>query len=205
MGIFKKIFQTEEGEIQKEVRMKYRTVAAKGPAGLFKYPTGEEGLEKLGYPSDVLLRLPAEVKKFFCGVGNPIREVDFSGGKRILDVGCGAGVDAIVAAHVAGPGSEVTGVDMLQEMVELAGKNAENAGIKNVSFVKPPADDLPFPDGHFDILISNGVFNLIVDKEKAISEWFRVLKSGGEVVIADMSLENGVTMEDVKGKGAWSD
>jgi len=205
MGIFRKIFQKEEGDIQKEVCMKYRTVSMRGPGGLFEYPTGEEGLTKLGYPPELISSLPEEVKKYFCGVGNPIREAGLSGGKRILDVGSGAGVDAIVAAHVAGSESEVTGVDVLPEMVNLAEQNAEKVGVKNVSFIHTPADNLPFPDGHFNILISNGVFNLIVDKEKAITEWFRVLSRGGVAVIADMSLEDGVTEEDVKGKGAWSD
>jgi len=205
VGIFKKLFKEKGQLIHEEVRDKFRTVSMRGPGGLFKYHTGKEGLEKLGYPREVISILPEDVKGFFCGVGNPIIEAGLSGGKRILDVGSGAGVDAIVAAHVSGPDSEVTGVDMLQEMVDLAGKNAEKTGVRNVSFIQTPGGDLPFPDGHFDILISNGVFNLIVDKEEAISEWFRVLSSGGEAVIADMSLEDGVTKEDVKGKGAWSD
>lgn len=205
MKISRWLSPPNDQDIQRGVSRKFRGVARKGPEGYFHFPIGEDGLKALSYPPDVLSLIPDDVKQYFCGVGNPINDAGFSPGKRVLDVGCGAGVDAIIAATVAGPESEVTGVDMVQEMVDLAMKNAAKAGIKNVSFVKSSGDALPFPNGHFDILLSNGVFNLMMDKEKAISEWFRVLAGGGEAVIADMSLEDGVTEREVTGKGAWSD
>ncbi len=188
VGRFNGFFYKGGGKIQREVCTKYRTVSVRGLGGLFEYPTGEEGLTQLGYPDEVISFLPEDVKSYFCGVGNPIREAGFSGAKRILDVGSGGGVDAIIAAHIAGSESEVTGIDILPEMVDLAKQNAEKAGVKNISFIHTSADDLPFSDGHFDILLSNGVFNLIVDKDKTISsmsvkrthvnlgKWMRMLR-----------------------------
>ena len=205
MNIFRKIFVRSDQDVKSGVFKKCGRVAGSGPQGYFNFPVGDPGLKALSYPEDVISQVPDDVKRYFCGVGNPLKEAKLSPGKRILDVGCGAGVDAIIAAKMAGPDSEVTGVDMVREMVDLARKNAENSGVENLSFVTSSGEDLPFPEGHFDILLSNGVFNLIVDKEKAISEWFRVLAGGGEAVIADMSLEDGVTEDEVRGRGAWSD
>ena len=177
----------DKQRIEESIRGKYLKVAA-SPEGLFRYPTGRAGLEALGYAPDMLHDLPEPVTAAYCGVGNPfalgpIREAD-----TVLDIGCGAGVDSIIAAKLAGPSGAVTGIDLVPEMLARASENARLAGVDNVTFQESSAEQLPFPDASFDVVISNGVFNLVVDKVKALGEVFRVLKPGGRFMLADQVL-----------------
>jgi arsenite methyltransferase len=173
--------------IAESIRQKYFKVAA-SPEGLFRYPTGRAGLEALGYASDMVHDLPEAVAAFYCGVGNPFILGPIREGEAILDIGCGAGVDSIIAARLAGPSGAVTGIDLVPEMLARAGENARLAGLANLTFLESSAEQLPFPDDTFDLVISNGVFNLVVDKAKALGEVFRVLKPGGWFRLADQVL-----------------
>jgi ubiquinone/menaquinone biosynthesis C-methylase UbiE len=132
--------------------------------------------------------LPEAVAASYCGVGNPFILGPIHEGEAILDIGCGAGVDSIIAARLVGPSGSVTGIDLVPEMLARASENVRLAGLDNVTFEESPAEQLPFPDNRFDMVISNGVFNLVVDKVKALGEVFRVLKPGGRFRLADQVL-----------------
>lgn len=174
-------------KITEKIREKYLRVADT-PEGLFKYPTGLAGLKALGYPPEALRVLPDQVQASYCGVGNPFLAGKVEKGDRVLDIGCGAGVDALVAAILVGPDGVVTGVEMIPEMLGRAKKNLALADLDNVSFLEASAEDLPLPDSSVDVVISNGVFNLVIDKGKALAEAFRVLKPGGRLMFADQIL-----------------
>lgn len=177
----------EQQRIEASIREKYVKVAV-SPAGLFRYPTGRAGLEALHYDPQLIQNLPESVAAAYCGVGNPFTLGPIHPGEAILDIGCGAGVDSIVAAKLAGPSGLVKGIDLVPEMLARARENARLAGVTNVTFQESAAEQLPFPDASFDVAISNGVFNLVVDKVKALKEVMRVLKPGGRFMIADQVL-----------------
>ncbi len=177
----------DKQRIEESIRGKYVKVAA-SPEGLFRYPTGRAGLEALDYDPDMVRDLPEPVAASYCGVGNPFSLGPIQEGKAVLDIGCGAGVDSIMAAKLAGPSGAVTGIDLVPEMLARARKNARLAGVDNVHFRESSAEQLPFSDNSFDVVISNGVFNLVVDKIKALGEVFRVLKPGGRFMLADQVL-----------------
>lgn len=181
-------FDLEEiREIKEGIRKKYKRVAT-SPEGNFQYPTGRAGLEKQNYDPEILRRLPEEILASYCGVGNPFSLATIPKGASILDIGCGAGVDSFFAAAMVGPEGKVIGIDLIPEMVERAKKNLEKTSIPNVIFQEGSAEDLPFPDETFGSVISNGVFNLIPDKMKALNEVLRVLKPGGRFLLADQVL-----------------
>jgi SAM-dependent methyltransferase len=177
----------DKQRIEESIRGKYPKVAA-SPEGLFRYPTGRAGLEALDYAPDMVRDLPEPIAASYCGVGNPFSLGPIQKGEAVLDIGCGAGVDSIIAAKLVGPSGAVTGIDLVPEMLARAGENARLAGVDNVTFRVSSAEQLPFPDNSFDLVISNGVFNLVVDKVKALGEVFRILKPGGRFMLADQVL-----------------
>ena len=177
----------EKDKIYKGMRKKYKQ-AAKKPDGLFKYPTGKAGLEALQYEAEIIMALPETVVASYCGVGNPFTLGAINEGESILDIGCGAGVDTIFAAKMTGPTGKVVGIDLMPEMLLRAKENLALANLDNVTYEESSAEILSFPDENFDVVISNGALNLVPDKAKALSEVFRVLKSGGRLMIADQIL-----------------
>ena len=174
----------DKQRIAESIRQKYLKAAA-SPEGLFRYPTGRAGLEALDYAPDMVRDLPEAVAASYCGVGNPFILGPIHEGEAILDIGCGAGVDSIIAARLVGPSGAVTGIDLVPEMLARARENGRLAGLANVTFLESSAERLPFPDSSFDLVISNGVFSLVVDKVKALGEVFRVLKPAGRLWLAD--------------------
>ena len=189
------VLTTEDRKrIGEGVRKKYAQVAA-SPEGLFRFLTGRAGLEALGYDPEIIQSLPKQAQASFCGVGNPFSLGPIHQGEEVLDIGCGAGVDTLVAAILAGPQGRAVGIDPTAEMLATAGKNAERSGLENVTFLLASAEDLPFADGSFKVVISNGAFNLVCDKARALAETFRVLAPGGRVMIADQIL-TGLAEED---------
>ena len=173
--------------IRDGIREKYNKVAG-NPDGLFGYPTGRPGLEILGYDPIVLNSLPGEVSSSYCGVGNPFSLGEINAGEAVLDIGCGAGVDIIFAAKIVGAGGNVVGAELVSEMLDRGKHNIQMMDLQNVSLVEESGEKLSFPDESFDVVISNGVFNLIPNKESAIAETFRLLKPGGRFMIADQVL-----------------
>lgn len=162
--------------------------AAQDPEGHFRFPTGKAGLEVLGYDQGALRTLPDEVLASYCGVGQPFILDEIHTGDSVLDIGCGAGVDTLIAAIMAGPQGKSVGIDIVPEMIQRAEKNLAMTKIQNVSFQLGSGENLPFTNESFDCVISNGAFNLIPDKPKALREAFRVTKPGAKFMIADQVL-----------------
>ncbi len=177
----------ERKRIQQGIKEKYKVVAI-NPEGKFRYPTGRAGLEGQKYDPEILRVLPEDVLASYCGVGNPFSLRPVTKGEAVLDIGCGAGVDTFVAAIMVGPEGRVIGIDLISEMLNRARTNLKKTSFKNVTFQEGSAEELPFPDRIFDVVISNGVFNLITDKAKALKEVFRVMKSSGRFLLADQIL-----------------
>jgi arsenite methyltransferase len=188
MGCVMKLLNREDRKkIEAALRQKYSQVAI-DPEGSFRYPTGEAGLKELHYDPEVLRKLPHPVLASFCGVGNPFPVAEVEAGESVLDIGCGAGVDTLIAATLAGEEGRAVGIDMVPEMLERAEENLRKMDLHNVTFREASAEEIPFPDASFDLVISNGVFNLTPDKIKALGEVLRVLKPLGRFVIADQEL-----------------
>lgn len=184
--------------IKAGIRRKYSEVA-KSPEGQFPYPTGRKGLEALKYDQDLIDRLPDAVASSFCGVGNPFSLGKINAGEHILDLGCGAGVDTHLAAMMAEPDGSAVGVDMVPEMITRAESNLKMTGMTNVRFQTAAAETLPYPDRAFDVVISNGVINLIPDKEGVLAEIKRILKPGGRLMVADQ-IAVGSVQTDVRAR-----
>jgi SAM-dependent methyltransferase len=178
----------ERNRIQEGIHQKYAKVAVT-PEGNFKYTTGRGGLEAQKYESSIMDLLPQDVLASYCGVGNPFSLGPVNMGEAVLDIGCGAGVDSLFVAVMVGPEGRVEGIDLIPEMLQKARENLGKTSLENVSFQEASAENLPFPDASFHVVISNGVFNLIPDKGKALREVFRVLKPGGRLMMADQILK----------------
>ena len=185
-------------KIEASIRQKYFEVA-NTPEGKFQYPTGRKGLEILNYDKTLIDKLPNAVVSSYCGVGNPFSLGKINAGAKVLDVGCGAGVNTILAGMMVGPNGSAVGVDMVPEMIARAESNLKITGIVNVSFQNTAAENLSFPDDTFDVVISNGVINLIPDKKAVLAEIHRVLKPGGHLMVADQIAVSNV-QKDIKAR-----
>ena len=179
--------QTDKENITKSILEKYAK-ASVSLEGAFKYPTGAAALRMLGYDETILKQLPESIQAAYCGVGNPFSLGTIGSGMTVIDVGCGAGVDTLLAAIMVGPGGKAVGVDITPEMIERANKNLNQVRLSNVSFHHASAEQLDFPPKGFDVAISNGALNLVVNKEQALAEIYKVMKLGGRLMVADQVL-----------------
>jgi arsenite methyltransferase len=177
---------------------------ARSPQSEKGFPVGPESAKSLGYPAAEIDGLPTSVTESFAGVGNPFPLAELRAGETVLDLGCGAGMDAILAAQKVGPAGKLIGVDFSPEMIHKATRNAAALDVPNVEFRLGDLEALPLENGTVDAAISNGVFNLCPDKPKVLNEVFRVLRAGGRLCMADMILEEHVTPEKVQLMGSWS-
>ncbi|MCC7033506.1 MAG: methyltransferase domain-containing protein [Acidobacteria bacterium] len=172
--------------LRTEVQTMYARVA-ETPRGEFHFHRGPEyAARQLGYDPAELAALPAEVSASFAGVANPHAIGRVPEGAVVVDVGCGAGMDLLVAARRVGPLGRAIGVDMTEAMRQRARTGARAAGLANVEVREGDATRLPIEDHTVDVVISNGVLNLVPDKSRAVAEIARVLKPGGRVQIGDI-------------------
>lgn len=190
-------------KIRKGIAKKYKKVA-ESPRGLFQYPTGWAGLEALRYNSELINALPEAAADSYCGVGNPFVLGPVNAGEAVLDIGCGSGVDAILAAMMIGSGGKVVGIDVIPEMLQRAWENLSLADLRNITFEEMSVEAMSFRDEEFDVVISNGAFNLVPDKSKALSEVFRVLRPGGRLMVADQVLIGELPKEMKQIIKSWS-
>ena len=191
-------------DIQAEIIERFTRIA-QTPEQEQRFPVGPDSAKALGYDADAIDQLPRSVTESFTGVGNPLALGKFVSGQTVLDLGCGAGLDSILAAKAVAPTGKVIGIDMTKAMIDKAKKNAEVVGVGNLEFIQGDLEYLPLENESVDAAISNGVFNLCPDKPKVLREVFRVLRRGGRLQMADILLEDNVSPDEVARKGTWSD
>jgi SAM-dependent methyltransferase len=188
----------DRDQLRAAIREEYALVA-KDPAHGFHFHTGRPLATLLGYREDWVEGVPEAALASFAGTGNPFLAGVLEPGERVVDVGCGAGFDTVLAARMVGAGGRVIGVDMTPDMLERAGAAARAAGASNVELRSGFMEELPVPDGWADVVISNGVMNLAPDKETVFAELARVLRPGGRLQIGDLLVEKPVP-ESAKAK-----
>jgi arsenite methyltransferase len=188
--------------LRSEIKKTYSCVSEE-PERDFIFPTGRAWAEDLDYPPE-LSSVPDSAVESFAGVANPFSLGRLNPGERVLDLGSGAGTDSLVACQMVGDQGHVTGIDMTPAMLAKARAAAADMGATNVDFVEAEAEQLPFADESFDVVISNGVIDLIPDKDAVFSELRRVLVPGGRMQIADVTIQNPVSEEGRRNIDLWT-
>ena len=189
--------------LKREIKNTYSRVS-EHPEEAFIFPTGRAWAEDLGYPAELLARVPDSAAESFAGVANPFALGAIEAGARILDIGSGAGTDSLIAAQMVGPEGRVTGIDMTAKMLAKARAGAAAMPTDNVEFVEGEAEALPFGDGSFDVVISNGVIDLLPDKDAVFAEIHRVLVPGGRIQVADVTIQRPVSEEGRRNIDLWT-
>ncbi|MBI2862189.1 MAG: methyltransferase domain-containing protein [Chloroflexi bacterium] len=190
--------------LRQEVSKIYSRVA-KDPGGEFHFHRGAAyAAEFLGYDPQELAALPADCTASFAGIGNPHVIERIREGEIVLDLGCGAGMDLLLAARRSGATGKAIGVDMTEEMVQRARSSAAAAGLGQVEVRRGDATLLPVEDQSVDVVISNGVLNLVPEKERAFSEILRVLHPGGRLQLADIALDMELSEEVRRNTDLWA-
>ena len=188
--------------LKREIKKTYASVSQE-PEKDFIFPTGRTWAEDLDYPAE-LAAVPDAAVESFAGVANPFSLGRLELGEQVLDLGSGAGTDSLVAAQMVGPEGHVTGIDMTPEMLAKARAAAAELGQQNIEFVAAEAERLPFDEASFDVMISNGVIDLIPDKDAVFSEIFRVLRPEGRIQIADVTIQQPVSEEGKRNIDLWT-
>jgi SAM-dependent methyltransferase len=171
--------------LRDEIRKTYTDVSTEQDQD-FIFPTGRSWARELGYPEPELSRLPDSVVASFAGVANHWQLGRVDAGATVLDLGCGAGTDLLIAAQMTGAGGRAIGVDMTSSMLDRARAGAEQIGLAHVELHESLIESLPLEDASVDVVISNGVIDLVPDKEAVFDEIDRVLRPGGRLQIADV-------------------
>jgi SAM-dependent methyltransferase len=189
--------------LRKAIQEEYDTVAL-DPGRGFHFHTGRILAEIIGYRDEWLEGIPEIAIERFAGTGNPFSLGPLRSGDRVVDVGCGAGIDSLIAAKMVGPEGRVIGVDMTPSMLEVARAAAAEAGFDHVEFREGLMEDLPVDDAWADVVISNGVLNLTPDKPRVLAEMHRVLVPAGRLQIADILVERAVSEEAKQDIDLWT-
>jgi arsenite methyltransferase len=186
---------TFQDEIKDAVREAYGSISS---------GAGEVVASRL-YSEEELAELPGRARDWALGVGNPVRYAFLQPDEIVLDIGSGGGIDTILAARRVGPGGKAIGLDIVEAMTERARANAANAGVEGwTEFVLGEMEQIPLPDESVDVVISNGVLNLSGRKSRALAEIFRVLKPGGRISLADLTVEGELPPEIANDQSAWA-
>jgi SAM-dependent methyltransferase len=188
--------------LKREIKKTYARVSSE-PESDFIFPTGRAWAEDLDYPAE-LASVPDLAVESFAGVANPFSLGRLQPGERVLDLGSGAGTDSLIAAQMVAPDGTVTGLDMTPQMLAKARAAAAAMGVANAEFVAGEAEQLPFPGSTFDVVISNGVIDLIPDKDAVFSELHRVLAPGGRIQLADVTIQRPVSEEGRRKIDLWT-
>ncbi len=195
--------RVDRAELRRAITEKYAEVATNPQLG-FHFHTGRPLAQMLGYADHQIDQLPAANVDSFAGMGNPFLFGDLRPGERVLDLGCGAGFDTLIAAQQVGPDGRVVSVDMTAEMRAKTAAGAREMGLANVEVREGYAEALPVDDGWADVIISNGVVNLCPDKRAVFKEMFRVLKPGGRIQIGDILVHKEVPQDAKDDIALWS-
>jgi len=196
-------------EIKEEVRRRYGEAAKKAQASETSGCCGDESIEESAisstlYATDELQHLPQEAVAASLGCANPVAVAKLEEGETILDLGSGGGIDVLLSARRVGPQGKAYGLDMTDEMLDLARQNASKAGVSNVQFLKGEMEAIPLPNAEVDVIISNCVVNLSPDKDAVLRETFRVLKPGGRLAIADILTHDVLPQAIQESVKAWT-
>ena len=189
--------------LRQAIQDEYALVADQPEHG-FHFLVGRPLAHVLGYARDWLHGIPEPTIASFAGTGNPFSAGPLEPGERVVDVGCGGGIDSLIAAKMVGPAGAVVGVDMTPAMLAKARASAAAAGIDNVEFRAGFGEALPVEDGWADVVISNGVLNLMPDKDAALREMARVLKPGGRLQIGDILVQKAVPQSAKEDIALWT-
>ena len=190
-------------ELRHAIHEEYEVVAL-DPGRGFHFHTGRPLAQMLGYPDEWVNGVPEGAVESFAGTGNPFSLGEIRSGERVVDVGSGSGFDSLIAAQQVGPAGRVMGVDMTTEMLAKARENARQAGLTNVEFREGLAETLPVPDGWANLVISNGVLNLVPDKSAALREMARVLEPNGRLQIGDILVQKAVPESAKRNIDLWT-
>jgi SAM-dependent methyltransferase len=198
-------------DLREEVRQRYAAAARAVPDGMAANDWEEvagcceprDGLGVQLYDISERTQLPAEAVLASLGCGNPTAVAELREGETVLDLGSGGGIDVLLSAKRVGPTGKAYGLDMTDEMLELARENARKADAKNVEFVKGYIEDVPLEDGSVDVVISNCVINLSTDKPKVIREMYRVLRPQGRLGISDVVSADDLTLDERAERGSY--
>ena len=191
------------GSLREAIQEAY-TAVARDPGRGYHFHTGRPLASMLGYHDDWLEGIAEGAIASFAGTGNPFRIGLLAPGTKVVDIGCGAGIDSLIAAKMVEASGQVIGVDMTPAMLQKARKSAIEAGLGNVEFRDGLAESLPVPDRWADVVISNGVLNLLPDKLAALQEMARVLKPTGRLQIGDILVQQAVPEEAKKQIDLWT-
>ncbi len=178
----------DKTRLREGVRRAY-SAAAERPDDKHPFPVGRSFAESLGYPQDLLAALPSVSVDAFSGVSNVAVFAEIPLGAVILDLGCGAGLDSLIAAQRVGPEGRVIGVDFSEAMLARSRQAAEELGVRNVDFYQADAEQLPIEDGVIDVALANGIFNLNPERGAIFSELARAVRQGGAVYAAELILQ----------------
>jgi len=190
-------------ELRNEVKKEYTNVALNPHKG-YHFHTGRAALKRIGYDENLYEALPEDNVASFAGTGNPFMVGSINTGETVVDIGSGSGLDSLIASRLVGSEGRVVGIDMTPEMRQKAKAGAEKIGAGNVEFREGMAEELPLLDGFADVVISNGVLNLTVNKVDTLREWARILKPGGRLYIGDIILSKALPEEALDDISLWT-
>jgi len=188
--------------LKKEIKKTYAALS-QDPKKDFVFPTGRAWAEDLDYPPE-LAKVPDTAADSFAGVANPFALGRLEDGERVVDLGCGAGTDSLVAAQMVGQNGHVTSIDMTPEMLEKARAATAELGMTNVDFLEGEIERLPLANESVDVVISNGVIDLVPDKDAVFAEIFRILRPGGRMQVADVTIQKPVSEEGRRDIDLWT-